>query len=164
MKRWMLGVGFLMAASLAVGQVREGDVPLRMVQIQNGKPLPSGISVIEVRMTPVKTVEIARIVFHCTLHQEFLYKGSDGREKMKKVEPALFVHREENVKLTADLDKYLNFRVDLREPELIKAYGARTFKAGIPATVSKVRMDAQSASGETLWEVTVPMGQTINFP
>lgn len=161
LKRWGGLWGLVMGAAVALGA---DDLPLRQVETRPMPPLPSGISVFNVRLTPTKTVEIPRLLFICTLHQEFKWRGSDGLEITRVIEPAVFTHREENVRLTADLDRHVAFRVDLRQENLIQAYGPRTFRPKDPVTISKIRIEAQDASGSVLWFVEVPMNKVTKFP
>lgn len=147
-----------------VGVAAAADVPFRRVEARLQPPLPSGINVYSVKMTPIKTVEVPRLLFICTLRQEFQWRGSDGLEITRVIEPAVHTHLEENVRLTADLDRHISFRVDLRQENLVQTYGPRTFRPNNPVTVSRIRIEAQDASGSMLWQIEVPINQVTTFP
>jgi len=156
--------GLLVAMLWSGATVRAGEAGVRLVDVRNGKPLPSGIQIVQVRMTPTVTTAISRMVFICKLRQQFPYKGSDGKDIVRTIEPAEYVHREEKVRLTADLDYHVFIRVPLREEDLVKAYGKRTFRSGIPVTVSSVRIEAKDDAGQTVWSVDAPMDQVTRLP
>lgn len=158
--RWMIGA---MIGWAAIG-ASAAEPGVRLVEAKFGKPLPSGVQILQIRMTPTETVTHKRILFICRLRQEFPYKGSDNKTVQRVLEPADFTHREDDVRLTAELDYYVNIRLPLQEEELVKAYGKRTFRAGFPVTVSKVRIEARDESGLTLWSVDAPVGQVTRFP
>lgn len=139
------------------------DPPLREMETRMGRPLPSGISVVQIRMTPTETVEIHRMVFDCVLRQEFLWRGSDGEERLRTIEPARFTHREQNVRMVADLDLHVMFRVPIREEDLLRAYGTRTFRPGFPVVISRIRIEAQDEAGKPVWVVETPMDHVLRF-
>lgn len=153
----------MMIGWAAIGALAQ-EPGVRLVEPKFGKPLPSGVQVLGIRMTPSETATYPRILFICRLRQEFPYKGSDNKTVQRVLDPADFTHREDAVRLTAELDYYVNIRLPLQEEELVKAYGKRTFRSGYPVTVSKVRIEARDESGKTLWSVDAPVGKVTRFP
>jgi len=162
----MKRAGWILGAMIGLASIgaQAGEAGVRLVEAKFGKPLPSGVQILQLRMTPSETATYTRILFICRLRQEFPYKGSDNKTVQRVLEPADFTHREDAVRMTAELDYYVNIRLPLQEEELVKAYGKRTFRAGIPVTVSKVRVEARDESGLTLWSVDAPVGQVTRFP
>lgn len=162
----MKRAGWLCTAILGLAAIgtMAAEPGVRLVEAKFGKPLPSGVQILQIRMTPSETATYPRILFICRLRQEFPYKGSDNKTVQRVLEPADFTHREDAVRLTAELDYYVNIRLPLQEEEWVKAYGKRTFRAGFPVTVSKVRIEARDESGLTLWSVDAPVGQVTKIP
>ncbi len=119
-------------------------------------PDPPGeaVQVFTVRMTPSETAVYDEIRFECVYRQTFEQRRSSGRTVRRTVEPASHTHREREVRLVEDLDRYISFRVPIDLEELGRAYGP-VFHTNGTVSVSRIRISALRA-GETAWSVDTP--------
>ena len=150
----------LALASLAgaAGGSRPG---VRQVWISVDPPR-NGQQVLTVRMAPSVTSDYEMLLFRCSLHQEFAWRGTDGKETIRKIDPATFEYRERDVKMVQDLDKYVSFRVPVDLDELRRAYGRTTFATNAPVTISRVKVTAM-AGGNDAWSFESPVGESRTF-
>ena len=129
------------AAAAVLAQEAPQATGIREVVVYRDPPR-NGLAVYTVRLTPTETRTYDYLLFDCQLHQEFMFTGTDGRRTLKVIEPVTFTHRERKVKLVAELDKYVSFRVPAEGEELRLAYGQFTFTTNAPVLISRVKITA----------------------
>ena len=158
MKRLLLACCLLTALPLTA------DEWLRAVKISLD-PAEDGQQIVTVTITPNKTVEYDQVLFDCVYHQQFPWRDEHGKPLTKVVEPVVFTHRRAPLKLTADLDAYVSFRVPVSYSRLADAYGPNTFSTNAPILIDRVRISGQSGDPPApLWQVELKApGTHTNF-
>ena len=126
------------------------DEWLRTVKISLD-PVEDGQQIVTVCITPAKTVEYDQVVFDCVYHQQFPWKDERGRTLSKIIEPVVFTYRRAPLKLTADLDAYVSFRVPVSYARLADAYGLNTFATNAPILIDRLRIHGDRENAK-LWE------------
>ncbi len=141
-----------------------GDEWLRSVRI-GMEPPEDGQRIFNLRFTPNKTVEYDMLVFECIYRQQIPWQDERGHATVKILEPVPFVYRRPAVKMVADLDLHLNFRVPVSYARLAEAFGADTFKTNIPIVIDRLRIIAERGEAR-LWEqeLRVPGTYEIQAP
>ncbi len=103
-----------------------------------------------VRITPAKTHSCDQIIFECVYHQEFPWVNLRGKKYLKIHEPVSFTYRRQKVKLVADLDTCISFRVPISKERLSTIYGQKVFRKGFPITISRIKLSGLT-EGKIRW-------------
>lgn len=154
----------LLAGCLLAALPLHGDEWLRAVKIALD-PAEDGQQIVTICITPNKTFAYDQLVFDCVYHQQFPWKDELGRTLTKVVEPVAFTYRRGAVRLTADLDAYVSFRVPVSHARLADAYCPTTFATNAPILIDRVRIAGQSGDPPApLWQVELKApGHHTNF-
>jgi len=114
-----------------------------------------------IRLKPQESATYDDIVFECVLHQEFPWKNADGEAYTKTNEPAFFTYKRHAVKLVADLDHYISFKIPYGVDHLKQMYGDKLFNADAPVIVSAIRIFGVNG-GKRVWKMQVsPTGLCV---
>jgi hypothetical protein len=126
-----IATGLAAAVALADG-VREVEVVC--------DPPDNGQRIYTVRLRPARPHTCSKLVFDCTLRQEFPWEVQPGRMGVKTNEPAVFTYRRKDVKMVEDLDCFVSFRVPVSIPRLQEIYGLTAFHTNFPVAVSRIKV------------------------
>ncbi|MEI6210318.1 MAG: hypothetical protein WCR06_01705 [bacterium] len=155
MKRLTLVVCLLVACN------GMADEWLRTVKIAI-EPLDDGQRILNLRFTPNKTVEYDMLLIECVYRQSLPWQDEQGRTTYKILEPVNFVYRRPSVKMVADLDINMSFRVPLSHARLADAFGTDTFKTNFPIVIDRLRIIAERGEAR-LWEQELQVPGTYSI-
>ena len=145
-----MGMGMLLVTVALAGP---GEW-LQEVEVKSD-PDREGLRDYTFRFRPDKTHAVEAITFECVYHQEFPWENVWGKKYTKVIEPVSFTYRQPGVRLTADLDKYISFRMPVSRARLEQKYGPKTFNKDAPIVVDRIIVKAVRGE-ETVWSFTVP--------
>jgi len=153
MKRLLLGTLclFLLCPAGRAGWLKEVEI--------SHEPEKDGQMDYTVRILPARTHSCDRIVFECVYHQEFPWEDVRGRRYIKIHEPVSFTYRRPSVRLVADLDAYISFKVPISMARLTAAYGAGVFREDSAVTISRIKLSGL-AEGQTCWSYDLKSDRT----
>jgi hypothetical protein len=142
---WLTLCGLLALA----GNVLAADIA--EVEITSDPP-EGGQQIFTVRLRPGKTQTMDKVLFECTLHQEFTAAapGSTNIEK-RVIESSVFSYRRRDVKLTEDLDCFISFRVPVSLARIKEIFGDTAYETKAPITVSKMHISGLDKADTCLW-------------
>jgi hypothetical protein len=126
------------------------------------EPPDDGQHILNLRFTPNKTVEYDMLVFECVYRQSIPWQDEQGKSTSKILEPVPIVYRRPSVKLVADLDFNLSFRVPISYARLADAFGSDTFKTNFPIVIDRLRIIAERGEAR-LWEQELKVPGTYNI-
>jgi hypothetical protein len=132
------------------------DEWLRTVQIATERP-DDGQQIINLRITPNKTVEYDLLQIECVYRQKFPWPNEQGQTVMRTLEPVAFIYRRPSVKMVEELDLNLSFRAPISYARLAEAFGAATFRTNAPIVIDRLRIIGERGDAR-LWqqELKVP--------
>ena len=120
----------------------------------------SGKSIFTVRMLVDKSTTLDRIDYEIIYHQDFPFEDSRGNKYHKVNEPVVFKYSAKNVKMTADIDSYVNFRVPVNRERLKIIYGNRTFHPDYPITIPRIKITGYIGKKQ-VFTCTVGVGENF---
>lgn len=126
-------------------------------------PPAEGHQIYTVRLRPGKTQTLDKVLFECTLRQEFLgaAPGSTNVEK-RVIESSVFSYRRREVKLVEDLDCFISFRVPVALARIQEIFGDSAYAPRHPITVSKMRISGLDTADTCIWRFeTEARGQRV---
>jgi len=144
MKRLLLG-SFVLLFFCRMGQADW----LKEVELSHD-PEKDGQADYTVRILPAQTHLCDQIILECVYRQKFPWENARGKKYIKIHEPVSFTYRRHHVRLVADLDAYISFRVPISPERLSSAYGPTVFRKGVPITVSRIKISGL-LKGKPLW-------------
>ena len=145
----IFAVMWLLSAAAYAGPISEIEI--------NSEPEKDGQRDFSVRFMPGKTHQCDDIVFECVYRQQFPWENLQGKKYTKIYEPVSFTYYSHNVRMVADLDKYISFRVPMSIERLKKAYGEKTFNEKYPVTVGHIKIKALRGK-EVIWSYDLEAG------
>ena len=151
------GIIFAVAWLLSVTLYADGLIS--EIEISS-EPEKDGQRDFSVRLLPGKTHRCDDIVFECVYHQEFPWENLRGKKYTKIHEPVSFVYYSNNVRMVADLDRYISFRVPMSLTRLKKAYGEKTFNKEYVITIGHIKIKGMRDK-EVIWSYDLPAGGTF---
>ncbi|MEI8244109.1 MAG: hypothetical protein WCI17_12635 [bacterium] len=121
------------------------------------EPPDEGQRILNLRFTPNKSAEYDQILIECVYRQSLPWQDEQGRTAYKILEPVPFIYRRSAVKMVADLDFHMSFRVPVSHALLAEAFGSDTFKTNFPIVIDRIRIIAERGEAR-LWkqELKVP--------
>ena len=138
------------------------DEWLRTVQILIEKP-DDGQQILNLRFTPNKSAEYDQLLFECVYRQQFPWQDEHGKTVTKVLEPVVFTYHRPSVKMVADLDLNLSFRVPVSYARLAEAFGADTFRTNAPIVIDRLRIFAERGEAR-LWELELKVPGKYEIP
>jgi hypothetical protein len=130
--------------------------PINQIEIKSD-PEKNGQRDFTVRILPNKTHKCDKVVFESVYQQQFPWENLQGEKYIKIYEPVAFTYNSSNVRLVADLDKYISFRVPVSLDLLKKAYGVKTFNAEYPVIIGHIKIKGIRGE-EVLWHYDLKAG------
>ena len=115
------------------------------------EPPEDGQRILNLRFTPNKTVEYDMLLIECVYRQSLPWQDEQGRSTFKILEPVVFTYRRPALKMVADLDLNMSFRVPISHARLADAFGSDTFKTNFPIVIDRLRIIAERGEAR-LWE------------
>jgi hypothetical protein len=127
---------------------------IRVIEIV-ADPVKDGERIYTFRFAPERTQDYDYISFECVYHQEIPWVNPRGEKYIKIHEPVTFTYRRKNVRLVADLDYYISFRVPFDYEDLCNRHGPNVFHANYPITVSRIKVTAVT-NNVPAWSIELP--------
>ena len=118
----------------------------------------TGKSIFTVRMRPDKSMVFDKIDYEIIYHQDFPFEDSRGNKYHRVHEPVVFKYSAKNIKMVADLDLYVNFRVPFSRKRLKIIYGKKTFHPNYPITIPRIKISAYTKN-KIVFTCTVDVGK-----
>lgn len=135
--------------------------PVREIDVSSTPP-ENGQQTFTIRFTPDETFSCDKVTFDCTYQQAFTNEATGQKRELKTHEPGVFTYRRKDVKMVADLDNYISFRVPISLDRLVEIYGPTAFNTNHPVSVARICI---TASGEqTTWSCEIPASGTHRPP
>ena len=121
------------------------------------EPPDEGQQILNVCFKPAKSIEYDLLTFECIYRQEFPWQDAKGKPINKIIEPVTFTYPRKGVKLVADLDAHVCFRVPVSLPLLLDKYGPNIFVTNAPVVIDRMRISGEKDNAR-LWtqELRVP--------
>lgn len=138
------------------------DEWLRTIKISIESP-DDGQRILNLRFTPNKTVEYDVLLIECVYRQSLPWVDDMGRTAYKILEPVVFTYRRPSVKLVAELDFNMSFRVPVSHARLAEAFGTDTFKTNAPILIDRIRIIGERGEAR-LWEQELKVPGTYEIP
>ncbi|MCK5528937.1 MAG: hypothetical protein KAI74_04585 [Kiritimatiellae bacterium] len=142
-------VAFAVSAFAQVSKISEVEI--------KSDPEKDGQRDFTVRILPAVTHKCEEIIFECVYRQQFPWENLQGKKYVKTHEPVAFSYYRHDVRLVADLDKYISFRVPMSMKLLEKAYGDKTFNKDYPVTIGRLKITAKRGK-VVLWSYDLEAG------
>jgi hypothetical protein len=115
------------------------------------EPPDDGQQILNLCFLPAKTVEYDQVVFECVYRQQIPWQDERGKRVTKTIEPVFFTYRRPSVRMVADLDCNISFRVPVSLQRLIENYGEHSFATNAPVAIDRLRIAGERGQAR-LWE------------
>ena len=115
------------------------------------EPPDDGQQILNLCFVPAKTVAYDQLVFECVYRQQIPWQDERGKRVPKTIEPVFFTYRRPTVKMVAELDCNISFRVPVSLQRLIENYGEHTFATNAPVMIDRLRIAGERGQAR-LWE------------